>query len=91
MNQLKMTTGVFAAQLHKLLSTVFASNLFKTVTVTHEAGNCHWKRMTSGHFVAPNGCQCEGIQQNWKHPMTLKPNWTFIFVSMISLHFNVIL
>lgn len=41
MNQLKVTTGVFAAQLHKLLSTVFASNLFKTVTVTHEAGNCH--------------------------------------------------
>ncbi len=33
MNQLKVTTSVFAAQLHKLVLTVFASKLFKTFTV----------------------------------------------------------
>lgn len=33
MNQFKVTTSVFAAQLHTLLSTIFASKLFKTVTV----------------------------------------------------------
>ncbi len=62
-------------------------NSSKHLQWTHEAGNCHWKQLTSGHFVSPNGCHCEGIQQNWKHPMTLKPNWKFIFVSMSCLHF----
>lgn len=33
MNQFKVTTSVFAAQLHTLLSTIFASKLFKTFTV----------------------------------------------------------